>query len=69
MKTKLIILAAALSFTLAACSGNRADGSDQDSTYVESDSAGLLRDSTARDSVGAKEYGDSTSNAPRIIGK
>lgn len=58
MKTKIIILITAFGLGLAACSGNKADQENADSTYKYSDTNKVI-DSASTDSIA-----DSTTNAP-----
>ncbi|WP_316846275.1 hypothetical protein [Pedobacter psychrodurus] len=60
MKTKMIILVAALGLTFSACSGNKADEKNADSLHQYTDTSKM--DSTHNDSTA-----DSTTNAPADV--
>ncbi|KIA91156.1 hypothetical protein OC25_23145 [Pedobacter kyungheensis] len=61
MKTKAMILAAALGLAFSACSGNKADQQNADSLHQYTDT-NIVADSIVTDSTA-----DSTTNAPADV--
>lgn len=61
MKTKAMILAAALGLALSACSSNKADQKNADSLHKYTDTSKLA------DSIVTDSTADSTTNAPADV--